>query len=683
MGAAVRRYFQTISTPNTTRCYFSPFIVVYPQTPGRVHDGLQVSGRESRLPSNPLESSARSKYDNGVGSCSVPGSDRQPSVLPTAVMAPTPQHAPVDREHSAQIPTSPTTTHSSQEKYVTTEGKDAANGTHMKSGGDECDVTGDTSRTKAVVHATHDVHVPSDVDTIVSRGSQISGCGVSPATLASMATDLLSILPHAHGIVKEDPRRGDDDGTKFSASAGSKDAGETVRSSDPAIEHPTQKASALGNLVDVVSLALPNSQRAQLEPQRNSLRDETEGGGSVFSDETQPTERVSSRGSIEEGVTNRSNSSGTLDVTPGTISCVSAEDTAVTPAVCNLTRGKSPDEQHAKGKIRQSPFGDAVVGSAAATPATRTTTDVEASVSSSELLRYSLQSTGEPAGNSGAYSSENDRDRSREKLPEDSQSLPDGTATSSASLLTGSGAMVSTHRVGSSLATGHTAAKLPRVFSIDYHSNNCAEGDTVDVAQAALSHANAADATIGSVSGGSRSAVRGNGLWRSDRQSASIAERESTDSSGSGIQSSGTPNLSCPEAHTHGEGEGFAGDFAANVNPNFTSATAPVIESTSPVSAQAGDGSDEIPTAGDDSGTRSTADISPVSGADSVTATGRKRKRACTSDPHDDMMHAMCMICLEKLSDPTDRGAAKLLGLLDSCSHRYCYTVSDADVVTG
>lgn len=58
---------------------------------------------------------------------------------------------------------------------------------------------------------------------------------------------------------------------------------------------------------------------------------------------------------------------------------------------------------------------------------------------------------------------------------------------------------------------------------------------------------------------------------------------------------------------------------------------------------------------------------------------GEKGSRA--SDHHDDMMHAMCMICLEKLSDSSEGGRAKLLGILDSCSHRYCYTVSRVALV--
>lgn len=41
----------------------------------------------------------------------------------------------------------------------------------------------------------------------------------------------------------------------------------------------------------------------------------------------------------------------------------------------------------------------------------------------------------------------------------------------------------------------------------------------------------------------------------------------------------------------------------------------------------------------------------------------------------DEIMQGMCMICLEKLSDPAEGSSAKLLGLLDSCSHKYCHAV--------
>lgn len=69
-------------------------------------------------------------------------------------------------------------------------------------------------------------------------------------------------------------------------------------------------------------------------------------------------------------------------------------------------------------------------------------------------------------------------------------------------------------------------------------------------------------------------------------------------------------------------------------------------------------------------------------GSESVSAATRGKKRSRASDHHEDLMQAMCMICLEKLSESSEGGGAKLLGLLDSCSHRYCYTVSDVGVVT-
>ena len=56
------------------------------------------------------------------------------------------------------------------------------------------------------------------------------------------------------------------------------------------------------------------------------------------------------------------------------------------------------------------------------------------------------------------------------------------------------------------------------------------------------------------------------------------------------------------------------------------------------------------------------------------TAKRRSSRRKYSSE---DIMLEMCMICLEKLSDATEGGGQKTLGLIDSCSHRYCYTVSD------
>eukprot|EP00903_Cladosiphon_okamuranus_P005493 g5476.t1 len=63
-----------------------------------------------------------------------------------------------------------------------------------------------------------------------------------------------------------------------------------------------------------------------------------------------------------------------------------------------------------------------------------------------------------------------------------------------------------------------------------------------------------------------------------------------------------------------------------------------------------------------------------TSSSNGLRRTTRGQKGSRASDHHDDMMHAMCMICLEKLHDVSEGGRAKLLGVLDSCSHRYCYT---------
>lgn len=62
----------------------------------------------------------------------------------------------------------------------------------------------------------------------------------------------------------------------------------------------------------------------------------------------------------------------------------------------------------------------------------------------------------------------------------------------------------------------------------------------------------------------------------------------------------------------------------------------------------------------------------PSKGVRSSTRRGSSRGN-CTSE---DIIHAMCMICLENLSNTTKGGGQKMLGLIDSCTHRYCYNVS-------
>lgn len=74
----------------------------------------------------------------------------------------------------------------------------------------------------------------------------------------------------------------------------------------------------------------------------------------------------------------------------------------------------------------------------------------------------------------------------------------------------------------------------------------------------------------------------------------------------------------------------------------------------------------------------------PSKGVRSSTRRGSSRGN-CTSE---DIIHAMCMICLENLSNTTKGGGQKMLGLIDSCTHRYCYNVSGffisrADSCTG
>lgn len=53
---------------------------------------------------------------------------------------------------------------------------------------------------------------------------------------------------------------------------------------------------------------------------------------------------------------------------------------------------------------------------------------------------------------------------------------------------------------------------------------------------------------------------------------------------------------------------------------------------------------------------------------------------ASEQQSQEEIMQGLCMICLERLSDPAEGGSAKLLGLLDSCTHKYCHAVSQYSV---
>lgn len=139
------------------------------------------------------------------------------------------------------------------------------------------------------------------------------------------------------------------------------------------------------------------------------------------------------------------------------------------------------------------------------------------------------------------------------------------------------------------------------------------------------------------------------------------------------IGSSNGPTAAAGQESSNGEGR-------SGSNNSFGSRVSSLEEAPQAVGVPSGASADALaaaPTAAEvvrDTGRQSPSSagfsrVSTISRKGSNNSSGARKHR-------DDMMHVMCMICLEKLSDAADGGGAKLLGLLDSCTHRYCYTVS-------
>ncbi|CAM9435846.1 unnamed protein product [Ectocarpus sp. 4 AP-2014] len=190
-------------------------------------------------------------------------------------------------------------------------------------------------------------------------------------------------------------------------------------------------------------------------------------------------------------------------------------------------------------------------------------------------------------------------------------------------------------------------------------------GDMADVALAAFSYANAV-AEAGGEGDPASSVLAG-------LENERVWEQTQPVSDGVGEGSSRSAAL-----ETHATAAKMAEDIAISPGPSrecaqdrTASATSAVISSvTTQLTSRAllnGEAASESTTllAGGTTG---------ACGPTGVTTAASRQKRAGAIDRHDDMMHAMCMICLEKLSDAAEGGGAKLLGLLDACSHRYCYT---------
>lgn len=189
-------------------------------------------------------------------------------------------------------------------------------------------------------------------------------------------------------------------------------------------------------------------------------------------------------------------------------------------------------------------------------------------------------------------------------------------------------------------------------------------GDTTDIALAAVSYANAV-AEGGTVSNPTSSAAAGleSGGARGKTPPAA------NPTCGKSSILTAVENIT---AGPSGEGEG---DRTVSADATVASAT------TQPVSRASSNGRAPSKVADVSKATVPTSGTSRALSSNGDGMTTRGEKGSSASNHHDDMMNAMCMICLEKLSDTTSGGRAKLLGLLDSCSHRYCYTVSRVALV--
>lgn len=192
-------------------------------------------------------------------------------------------------------------------------------------------------------------------------------------------------------------------------------------------------------------------------------------------------------------------------------------------------------------------------------------------------------------------------------------------------------------------------------------------GDTADLALAAVSYANAvAEAEVVQSSSG---ATAGLESAPTDQQIRSVSTRCGKSENNTTVNDLGT-NL--------GAWQELEGELAVSTASAAASATA---QSTSRASSNG----EAVSRVAENSCGSVAAPAQGTCRADcskGVRTATRGRKRSRARDHHEDLMHAMCMICLEKLSESSEGGGAKLLGLLDACSHRYCYTVSHVAGVT-
>ena len=184
-------------------------------------------------------------------------------------------------------------------------------------------------------------------------------------------------------------------------------------------------------------------------------------------------------------------------------------------------------------------------------------------------------------------------------------------------------------------------------------------GDTTDIALAAVSYANAV--AEGGAAGSLTSGAAG-GLESGD--------------TGGNLSSVPEPTAGKPSTLTAVENNATTGRSEEQDGDRVLSTETTVAAATMQPDSRTSSNGKAPPKAAGSKATVPTSDETRALSSNGVRRTTRGQKGSRASDQQDEMMHAMCMICLEKLSDTSEKGRAKHLGLLDSCSHRYCYTVS-------
>lgn len=315
--------------------------------------------------------------------------------------------------------------------------------------------------------------------------------------------------------------------------------------------------------------------------------------------------------------------------------------------------------------------------------------------------RYEASSTARLAGGAGVLRAENASNVPDGRMPSQvlpTCSRPSPAPTYSSNDITSSGPRfpcdesdevpsagcmgVSSAEQRAQISQSERDRRLEEQQSASVSSRESAEcdspGDTADVALAAYSYANAV-AEAGDDGDPASSILAG-------LENERVCDQTQPVSNGG---EEGSPRSDALE--THATAAKMAEEIAISPGPSgecaedtMVSTTSDVISSvtTQPASRASmnGEAASQDGEVSSESTTRLAGGTTGACGPTGVAKAASRKKRASASNHHEDIMHAMCMICLEKFSDEAEGGGAKTLGLLDACSHRYCYMVSNAAV---